>query len=82
MFRSMYNLSTEPEILKIQKENAKIWNSIKIKNQTLLITRNANVEIEFEHNSPVLLQEFYPIRLKILNKEDFPIKDLKYVIFI
>lgn len=77
MFRSMYNLNSDSESARLQKENTKIWNSIKIQSQTTLITRNALVEIELEHVGPVLLQEFYPVRLKIINKEEFQINKLK-----
>ena len=79
MFRSMYNLNSGLEIMNLQRENAKIWNSIKILNQTTLITRDALVDIKLEHDEPILIKEFYPIRLKIVNKEEFSINNLKYL---
>ncbi len=79
MFRSMYNLNSDLEIENLQKENSKIWNSIKILNQTTLITRDALIDIQLEHNEPILMKEFYPIRLKITNKEEFLINNLTYI---
>jgi hypothetical protein len=77
----MYNLNTDHELAKLQKENAKIWNSIKILNQTTLITRDANIDIQLEHVAPVLINEYYPVKLRIKNREEFPIGNLRYLIF-
>lgn len=76
-FHHLFNLKFDNEIIKLQKEVLKKWNSIKILNQTSLITRDANIDLQVTHEQPILINEFYPIKLKLTNKEEFSIDNLK-----
>ncbi len=62
---------------KQHKENDKLWNSIGILNTTSLIKRIANINIELTHDAPLLVLEYYAIKIKLTNLETFTVDNLK-----
>lgn len=71
----VYNI--KETLTKEQKDENNLWNLIKVKNKAMFINREAKMEIQFEHNLPVLVNEFYAIKVNIINKEKFQIDSLK-----
>jgi hypothetical protein len=60
-----------------QKESNKVWNSIGIQNTTSLIKRIANIDVELTHDEPLLVLEYYTIRMRLVNLETFTVDNLK-----
>lgn len=42
-----------------------------------IVARKSNIELKLEHNTPIFVDEYYPIRLTVENKEEKVIENLK-----
>ena len=76
--RELYNV--KENLTKQQIKENESWNQLKILNKTLFIHRPANIDIKLEHSQPVLVNEFYVIHVKILNKEKFQISNFNLTV--
>ncbi len=72
----MHNSDDSP-LKKMLVHNDLMWDSIKILNKTKFITRMANIDIKLDHEMPVLVNEYYKIKVTIINNESFKINDIK-----
>ncbi|CAF1639426.1 unnamed protein product, partial [Didymodactylos carnosus] len=54
-----------------------LWENIPIRRKTNFITRTAAVTLTADHKLPVLLYEYYPIKIHILNCENGDIETAK-----
>lgn len=52
------------------------FDAIRPLSSTLIIPRHSRLDVEFKHESPALLGEWYPITLTISNKECFSLENL------
>ncbi|XP_046841121.1 trafficking protein particle complex subunit 11-like [Xenia sp. Carnegie-2017] len=58
-------------------EDAKEWKQLRISSKLSVLPREPNVIIEFEHKQPSLLDEIYPLKLRLTNNEDTQISNVK-----
>ncbi|CAF0724301.1 unnamed protein product [Brachionus calyciflorus] len=52
------------------------WNEINISPSTSIVSRKSKIELVLEHKQPVIVNECYPIKLTIVNKEETTIENL------